>query len=58
VLGGKLQGSSDRNLDNENQTHPYNEFPNGQPPRHSPGVLGDEVWLLSALLDAVKGANV
>jgi hypothetical protein len=58
VLGGKLQGLSDRNLDNENQTHPDYEFSNGRPARHSPAVLGDDPWLLSALLDAVKWANV
>jgi hypothetical protein len=58
VLGGKLQNLSDRNPENEYQTHPDNEFPNGHPPRHSSGVLGDEPWLRSALLDGVEQGDM
>jgi hypothetical protein len=58
VLGGKLQGLSDRNFDYKDQTHPDNDFRDGQPPRHSPAVLGDVVWLFSALLDSVEQGNV
>jgi hypothetical protein len=53
ILSDKLQGVSDRDFDNDNQAHADNDFPEGQPPRHRPGMRRDNLWLVSAL-DAVE----